>query len=416
VAFIVWFTVQPLMPYIAKDLELTKQEIWTSNIAGVGSTIAVRLIIGPLCDVYGARILFASLLCLVSIPAACLGFVKTATGLTILRSFIGIIGATFVVCEYWCSRVFAKKVVGTAQGLAAGWGNLGESAPARGVWVAANQCPCASETVCLTRSPFAAYSFLSKQKNHTGAGFTNLLMGSVLMPIFVALCGGDTTLAWRTVSVVPAAAAFVTGVVIYRISDDAPKGNYPELRRNGQFPNPGVTFWSSWKRGSLNVNSWIMFVQYAGCFGVEIAMNQAIALYFKAEFGQSTEACQAIASMFGWLNLFARGLGGFVSDWSNAKWGMRGRLWAQTLMLLAEGGMVFVFCSTTTLGGALGSLIVFSLFVQAAEGKEGSRTEGVCSARIPLAHAPIRVAPRRLPLSSSFLFRNRHQHGHRPVR
>jgi NNP family nitrate/nitrite transporter-like MFS transporter len=127
VTFIVWFTVLPLMPYIAKDLKLTKQEIWTSNIAGVGSTIAVRLIIGPLCDVYGPRILFASLLCLVSIPAACLGLVRSATGLTILRSFIGIVGGTFVVCEYWCSRMFAKKVVGTAQGLTAGWGNLGES-------------------------------------------------------------------------------------------------------------------------------------------------------------------------------------------------------------------------------------------------------------------------------------------------
>jgi NNP family nitrate/nitrite transporter-like MFS transporter len=207
------------------------------------------------------------------------------------------------------------------------------------------------------------------------------------MPIFIAICGGSTELAWRTVSIVPAAVALVTGVVIYRISDDAPKGNYPELRRHGRFPNPGVTVWSSWRRGSLNANSWIMFAQYAGCFGVEIAMNQAIALYFKAEFGQSTEACQAIASIFGWLNLFARGLGGFASDWSNAKWGMRGRLWAQTLMLLAEGGMVFVFCSTTTLVGALVSLIVFSLFVQAAEGKGRSRSEGVCSVRIPLAHS-----------------------------
>lgn len=29
------------------------------------------------------------------------------------------------MCQYWCSRMFAKEVVGTANALAAGWGNLG---------------------------------------------------------------------------------------------------------------------------------------------------------------------------------------------------------------------------------------------------------------------------------------------------
>jgi MFS transporter, NNP family, nitrate/nitrite transporter len=132
VAFFIWFAVLPLLPYMKDDLGLTKQEIWTSNIAGVGSTILVRLLVGPLCDVYGAKILFSAILCLVSIPTACLGFVQTAQGLTILRAFIGIAGATFVTCEYWCSRMFAKQVVGTANGLSAGWGNLGTiSVPSR---------------------------------------------------------------------------------------------------------------------------------------------------------------------------------------------------------------------------------------------------------------------------------------------
>jgi nitrate/nitrite transporter NarK len=65
------------------------------------------------------------LLCIFSIPAACLGMIKTPSGLTTVRFFIGILGGTFVVCQYWCSRMFAKQVVGTAQGLTAGWGTLG---------------------------------------------------------------------------------------------------------------------------------------------------------------------------------------------------------------------------------------------------------------------------------------------------
>merc|ERR1712174_35164 len=82
-------------------------------------------------------------------------------------------------------------------------------------------------------------------------------------------------------------------------------------------------------------------------------MNNASATYFREEFGQSTESAAAIASIFGWMNLFARGLGGFTSDKFNSKMGMRGRLIWQTICLMIEGGLVLVF---------------FSSFVQAAEG------------------------------------------------
>jgi NNP family nitrate/nitrite transporter-like MFS transporter len=97
-------------------------------------------------------------------------------------------------------------------------------------------------------------------------------------------------------------------------------------------------------------------------------MNNAAALYFKDEFGQSTESAAAIASIFGWMNLFARGLGGFFSDKMNARMGMRGRIIVQTVLLLVEGALVLVFANTSSLGGAIAVMIVFSLFVQAAEG------------------------------------------------
>ena len=96
--------------------------------------------------------------------------------------------------------------------------------------------------------------------------------------------------------------------------------------------------------------------------------TQAAALYFRDEFDQTVEAAGAIASIFGWLNFFARGLGGFCSDAWNQKWGMRGRLWANTLFLLLEGALVLVFATTSSLGGAICCLVFFSLFVQAAEG------------------------------------------------
>jgi MFS transporter, NNP family, nitrate/nitrite transporter len=83
---------------------------------------------------------------------------------------------------------------------------------------------------------------------------------------------------------------------------------------------------ASFRSGALNFNTWLLFVHYACCFGVELTMNNDAALYFKEEFGLSTESAAAIASIFGWMNLFVRGLAGFVSDKLNAHMGMHGRL------------------------------------------------------------------------------------------
>lgn len=96
-AFFVWFAIAPLLSEIKITLDLTKQEIWTSSIVGVGGTIAMRFILGPLCDKFGARILFACVLCFASIPTALTGTVNSAGGLAVLRLFIGIAGGSFVM-------------------------------------------------------------------------------------------------------------------------------------------------------------------------------------------------------------------------------------------------------------------------------------------------------------------------------
>ena len=71
-------------------------------------------------------------------------------------------------------------------------------------------------------------------------------------------------------------------------------------------------------------------------------MNNAAALYFSKCFYQPTESAAAIASIFGWMNLFACGRGGVTSNWANSKIGLRGRLWTQFVLLLVEGALVLV--------------------------------------------------------------------------
>ena len=202
-------------------------------------------------------------------------------------------------------------------------------------------------------------------------------MGSLLFPLFKVVYGGTyedndddfdraSDLAWRTVCVFPAIFCVITSFLVVRYSDDCPKGNYNKRTRQGYIPQVSAV---KALRGAVSTrNTWILLVQYACCFGVEITMVNAAALYFHDIFNQSTESAAAIASIFGWMNLFARGVGGYVSDMVNAKYGMRGRLWVQVATLVCEGVMVVVFGRTVTLGGAIAAMIVLSIFVQAAEG------------------------------------------------
>jgi len=320
-AFFIWFAIAPLMPEIKKTLSLTPQQAWTSNICSVAGTIFMRFLLGPLCDKYGARILMGCVLMGASIPCALTGVVNSATSLAILRFFIGLGGSTFVMCQYWSTSMFTKEVAGTANALVGGWGNL-------------------------------------------GGGVTQIVMGSVLFPLFKT--GMSPEAAWRTVAIVPAVVGFATGFTILRISDDCPKGNYKDMKEKGIMPEVSAT--SSFRDGALNFNTWLLFIQYGCCFGVELTMNNASATYFKETFELTTESAAAIASIFGWMNLFARGLGGFTSDIFNRNMGMRGRLIWQTICLLIEGGMVLVFANTNSLGLAIFILVIFSSFVQAAEG------------------------------------------------
>lgn len=99
-------------------------------------------------------------------------------------------------------------------------------------------------------------------------------------------------------------------------------------------------------------------------------MFNASSLYFTSQFGLSTESAAAVSSIFGWMNLFTRAVGGIISDWANIRCGMRGRLWTQALILAIEAAFifVFVFAQASILTGSIIVMVFFSGFTQAAEG------------------------------------------------
>jgi MFS transporter, NNP family, nitrate/nitrite transporter len=134
-----------------------------------------------------------------------------------------------------------------------------------------------------------------------GAGVTNLVIGMILYPLFQVFFDGDREKAWRSMCIVPAFFAFVTGVVVYNVGDDCPKGNYAELKQRGAFPE--VTAMVSFKAAMLNMNSWLLFIQYACCFGVELTMNTAATGYFKDEFDLTPESAAAVGKNVVLVNL-----------------------------------------------------------------------------------------------------------------
>src|SRR5882724_11876525 len=89
VCFFAWFAVAPLMPLIKGEFGLTKDQIANINIAAVGITILVRLIIGPLCDKYGPRASYTALLVFGSIPVFGIAFAKSYAVFLFFRLLIG---------------------------------------------------------------------------------------------------------------------------------------------------------------------------------------------------------------------------------------------------------------------------------------------------------------------------------------
>jgi NNP family nitrate/nitrite transporter-like MFS transporter len=115
-AFSVWFAPAPLLTEIADTLNLSKKEIWNSSIANDIAAIILRVLAGPICDARGARIPMAVVLVAASIPTFMVGLVQSATGLVVIRLFIGVAGCSFVMAQFWPSRMFSREIAGTANG------------------------------------------------------------------------------------------------------------------------------------------------------------------------------------------------------------------------------------------------------------------------------------------------------------
>ena len=325
ICFFGWFGIAPLMAVVREDLSLTQTQIGNTIIASVLITVIVRLLIGVLCDRIGPRKAYSGLLILGSIPVMGIGFANSFETFLLARLAIGAIGASFVITQYHTTMMFAPNVVGTANATSAGWGNL-------------------------------------------GGGTTQIVMPLIFSGLL--MLGVSETLGWRLAMVVPGVVLFVTGICYYRFTQDAPNGNFEDLRARGELPqadgdsSAGQTFLAAAK----DIRVWALFVVYAICFGVELTINNIAAIYFFDHFDLTLATAGMIAGLFGLMNVFARTMGGIFSDLFAKQGGLKGRVRWLFIALVCEGLALVAFSQMHVLSYAIGIMLVFSLFVQMAEG------------------------------------------------
>jgi len=317
--FFAWFGIAPLMPLVSESLHLTKGQKANAAIAAVSATIIARLIIGRLTDKFGPRKVYTWLLILCSIPVMCIGLANSYTSFLLFRLGIGVIGASFVLTQFHTSIMFAPNIKGTANAVAGGWGN-------------------------------------------TGGGATQ-----IMMPLIAATLVGvgwvSKADSWRYAMIIPGVMLLVMARLYWKYTKDTPAGNFDELSVSGTGKKE-----NTFLLAAKDYRTWILTCAYAACFGVEITVDNFAATYFHDDYKTTLILAGLLASIFGWINIFARALGGMVSDKVGKRYGFNGKVSLLAILLLLEGVGIMLFARSGGIVIAISMMFFFGLCLKMANG------------------------------------------------
>ncbi|MCD0489136.1 MFS transporter [Pedobacter sp. MC2016-14] len=317
--FFAWFGMAPLMKIAREQLHLTKDQVGNIQIASVSATIIARLLIGRLIDRYGPKIIYTWLLVICAVPVLLIGTSQSYTSFLLFRLAIGIIGASFVITQFHTSIMFAPNIKGTANATAGGFGNAGGGA--------------ANVFMPLIASGFTALGFCSAADS------------------------------WRFAMIVPGIMLLVCAFLYHRYTLDSPEGDFKMLEKAGS-----VTTENTFLIAAKDYRTWILTVAYAACFGVEITVDNFAPIFFTDSFGATIAIAGLVAGIFGWINIFARPLGGIFADKIGNRWGFHGKTLLLAVLLLIEGIGLIWFAKSGNLGMAIFMMFLFGLSLKMANG------------------------------------------------
>ena len=317
--FFAWFGIAPLMPLVSEQLHLTKAQKGNVAIAAVSATIIARLIVGRLTDKFGPRKVYTWLLVICAFPVIFIGLADSYITFLLFRLGIGVIGASFVLTQFHTSVMFAPNIKGTANATAGGFGN-------------------------------------------TGGGATQ-----IIMPLIAAALVGAGWVShadsWRYAMIFPGVMLLVMAWLYWKYTKDTPSGNIDELPQNDKGKKE-----NTFLLAAKDYRTWILTIAYAACFGVEITVDNFAASYFHDDYKATLIFAGLLASIFGWLNIFARALGGIVSDKVGKRYGFNGKVSLLALLLLLEGIGIMMFANSGGLVLAITMMFFFGLCLKMANG------------------------------------------------
>ncbi|KAL1352825.1 hypothetical protein HN51_016804 [Arachis hypogaea] len=314
------FSIPPLLPIIREDLKLTAAEIGAAGTASFAGSIFSRLLMGPTCDLVGPRIASGTLSLLTAPIILATSLASTPTSFIAIRFLVGFCLANFVSSQFWMSSMFSGNVVGLANGVVAGWANV-------------------------------------------GSGVTQLVMPGVYS-LFISLFNLPSSTAWRLSFIIPAIFQATTGTLVLLYGQDLPSSNHNTKRGTNQKESVFVVV----LRGLSNYRGWVLGLLYASSFGVELTMDNIIAEYFYDRFGVNVQTAGTIAACFGMANVFSRPMGGVMSDRMGKRFGMRGRLWGVWAVQTVAGLLCVLLGRVDSLWSSVLVMCCFSVFVQASSG------------------------------------------------
>jgi len=378
-SFYVWFNMAPLASSMLASVDwLTRDDIRLFAIANVALTIPARIIVGMALDKFGPRRVFSVLMVLMAIPTLVFAFGDSREVLFMSRLVLSSIGASFVVTIHMIALWFPPRSIGFAEGFGAGWGNFGSAAAAMTLPVIALQMYGGPDgwrwAIATSGVVLAAYGVFywfaitdgatkdtHKKPRKVAALEVSTWRDLVLLCIFtVPLVGILSILVYRvqlmgyidglTAAICYAAIAVVVAYQVWQ----AIRVNVPILKKgvpeDDKYPFSSVV--------ALN------FTYFAN-FGAELAVVSMLPLFFQETWGLTAVAAGLIAASFAFVNLFARPMGGLVSD----RFGNRRFVMLAYMFGIGVGFvMMGMLNSSWPLIIAIAITIMCSFFVQGAEG------------------------------------------------
>ncbi|MBM7572331.1 NarK family nitrate/nitrite MFS transporter [Aquibacillus albus] len=379
VSFVTWFNMAPLATTIMKSQGwLEADHLALLAVMNVALTIPARVIIGSLLDRFGPRIVFSMLLITMSIPTFIFAFGNDWTQLAISRLVLSSIGAGFVIGIRMVSEWFPPKSVGFAEGFYAGWGNFGSAFAAMTLpWVALTMfggdngwryAIAMTGVICLVYgiiyfklakdTPDGKAYMIPKSAHAIEVSSWKDLIQLILWTI--PLMGALALLTWRADNTGLLPNTFTNllyGVLIVALIYQIIRillVNVPILKKGV----PEDDKYNFKNVAALNTT-------YFANFGAELAVVSMLPMFFEMTWGISATAAGILGSTFAFVNLFARPLGGILSD----RLGNR-----KNVMLFYMSGITIGFAVMGLMNGAwpiflaVVITILTSVFVQGAEG------------------------------------------------